>query len=316
MNPNRLILALAAIAVLAVPAIAADDAAKTPATKPARAAASKSHAPVKIPNSVLADVQVIRREFETGKLRAASDYFVQKPNTELTAEIAMMLIGKRQGSSNAMDAYIKWQLLSSLGDQVPEQYVHDVAAAYASAPALDLRPGMAAESRKELDQLLRHTKQTEDVTKHLDEETRRVEALNAPAIGYRDDLLAKLPATFEVVRTGFQDMYQRAESGFPADNTDKVLSKARQLATASDNVADLNRLLDLTTQVRAAKVPGYYDKFAKAQNQSGYVWSERKIDLNNRKQLDEFIDFLDRRLGNPGAPAEDNSKTKKKPKAK
>ena len=109
---------------------------------------------VKIPAAANIITQELRREFEIGKLRSASDYFEKSPNAEMTAEVVAAMLTRRQGSSDSMDAYIKWQLLSGLPTPISEQLLGDAVAAYRNAPALESRPGMTPDQRKVLDRAL------------------------------------------------------------------------------------------------------------------------------------------------------------------
>lgn len=265
--------------------------------KPGAKAASRrtTNKAVKIPAAANTITQELRREFEIGKLRSASDYFEKSPNAEMTAEVIAAMLTRRQGSSDSMDAYIKWQLLSGLPTPISEQLLGDAVAAYRNAPALESRPGMTPDQRKILDRALKQSDEPANIKGMLIDESRRIDILNEPVVSYREDLFAKLPDSFDVMQAGLLDLYQRAQAGVtPSRFIGKVAGRINKWSAQADQ-ADIQNLSAMLDELLNAKVPDYYFDVRFDQNGNTYVWTSSSANLKDGKQLEDMAMVLGRK---------------------
>ncbi len=264
---------------------------KAPARKPAR------KAPVKIPASAATIVQELKREFEAGKLRTKSEYLTENPDAEMTAEVIMAMLARRHGTSDAMDAYIKWQLLSGLGESFTEEQVDEGLAAYRNAPAIQWRPGITQEHKRVLDREIKRYEDPSDLTAMLVDETRRVEILNEPILKYREELFKRLPNDFYVLQAALIDLYQRGEAGIsPRGFVGTVAKRIREWsATASpDELADMADMLDELLQV---KLPSYYVTIRHEPKDNSYKWSNQTAKLDEGGRLEQLAIDLANKAG-------------------
>lgn len=263
-------------------------------------AVKKKPAAAKIPASVTTAITEIRREFEQGKLRDKSSYFVDNPNAELTTEVVFTLLLKPQGKSDPMDAYIKWQILSGLPKPLPEENIPDVVLAYRKAPGVVTRPGMTDEQKRSLDKDLRKVDRmgAKNVLDKLTLNIRDNQTLNAPAMAYRKALWALLPDDAHGFEAALDDCLYCAENGMLYGNMEDVLlDRIRKWVT--DNKQDMEIVYNKLMSLKTAKLPTYYDETVFDEKSSLYRWTERRVDITRQTRLDDTINALAPKLGKP-----------------
>lgn len=254
----------------------------------------------KIPPSVLASLKEIRREFELGTLRKAPDYFDQTPNAEMTGDVVISLLQRRQGTSAPMDAYLKWQVLSVLPKETPEQYVIDLVSIYRDAPGFEPRPGLSPDGKRQLDRELRKAPNGQDVVRRLNAAVAEVDALNRPVVAYRDALLERLPDSYDSLEAALRDLYQRAEAGMDVGQAgDTIMQRIRQWAQQTDSIPDLRAMASLLDRLRRMEMPTYYENCHFSRDSGGNVWDERHPDLNRGGRIDDTLRAIAQKTGQP-----------------
>ncbi len=261
-----------------------------------------------MPASVATALQEIGREFEQGKLRQKSDFFSETANTELTPQLAVQLLGRTLGDSDAMDGYIKWQLLSAITGDIPEELANAAFDAYRKAPGLQRRPGMEMKERIVLDRELRKAVDGTAVAAQLDMGVRRTDDLNKSVLAYRDELFSRLPSGMRTFEAALNDVYERCRAGAePQSLTARLSGHATQWISRDASDAEVKQFAGMVTKLKIMQMPDYYDGVTKNDQGPGYVWNVRRADPNSGERLDEILQSAGRRLN--GAATVDTTNT-------
>lgn len=272
--------------------------ASRPASRPAKAGRLSRKPAPKIPASVAKALHELTREFQQGNPRTAADYFEKSPDPELTADVALGLLQKRQGGSASMEAYIKWQVLAALPREIPEEYAGDLIAAYRDAPAIEPRPGMSADQKRQLDREIRKSAEPWLLPQRLATSASLVEQRNAPILRYRDELLARMPDTSSGIEACLDDLYRRAEAGQDVGPAgDAVIERLNRWIEQTSSRQELIAMARLLQELRRAEIPTYYDQCHNSQELGLWVWDESRADLNRGHRLDQTLRAISQKTG-------------------
>ena len=253
----------------------------------------------KVPAAISEAIQELCREFQTGKLRTSPDYFQNSPSAEMTTDLAVALLNRRLGSSDAMDGYIKWQLVAVLPKELSAGMQTELLAAYRAAPMPPLRPGLSADQKRILDRMIRKPdrKSADVVAEQLANEVARVQAANVPLSSYRDALLERLPENIDTVQASLLDLYQRASAGMDVgDKSGQILDRVRRWAENCDQRPQLEKALSMLKEFRNVSLPSYYQDYGWNQDNARFEWTAIKPDVNRDRALDKTIARIDSRL--------------------
>ena len=280
---------------------AAAQPAKEPATKPARTprrANSRKPAAAKVPAVFTAALPELRREFQQGKFRSKPDYFTEKTSDEMTPEIVLSLLQGKHDRSPAVDAYIKWQLLSALPTppaELPGQFIPDLMAAYLNAPLPELRPAMAPDQKKAWDKELKRAHDSDEVSLQLKKEVSRVADFNTSVFDYRDALMAKMPETFEGMEACLQDVFARAQAGADTQKAAAAALGRIQKWAADAPPKEVNNMLDLLNRLQSQKLPTFYQGIVPNPDGGRPHWGEQASGIGD---IQRAITFMERNQNN------------------
>lgn len=284
-----------------VPVRKAANAPTTRATRAVNTRRQNARTAGAIPASVTTALQEMAKEFGLGKLRDRSDFFTNEPNAELTAQLVVQLLGRRLGESDAMDGYIKWQLLSAINGDIPEEMAGAAINAYQNGPGLQRRPGMDMADRRALDVALRKATEAADVAAELDMEVRRTDELNKSVREYRDTLFTRLPVGIPAFEAALNDVYERCKVGaVPQSLVERVAGRAEQWISRDASEAEVKQLVSMVRKLMMAQIPDYYDGVIRNDQGPGYVWRISKADPGGGGRLDDVLQSAARRLGSIG----------------
>ena len=242
-------LILAALVLGAAPAAAQDD--------PARAA---------VESAVAALQQEVAAMQSPDDLRAESDYFKtgdgEADAGDVTPEIVVEALNSRLHQAPAVDAYLKYQLLSGVPDKFPDELARPAVQAYQNAPAPIPQPGMDPQERQQMQRLIQGLDQagakradTEFQT-YAEQQTQG----NEQIVAYRDALYAKLPVSGPMLAAGLQDIYERSNAGIRSNNLVRlVISDAKAWAVGGAPRGDVAEVARQMMQLEEYDAPQYVD---------------------------------------------------------
>lgn len=241
MRNHRTIRALL-IAVSLVVIVASGAWADDPPAKPSPDAAAPAE-PKEKPAPTDADIRNVTRDLAAEAARELkgvgafprkeSDY-AQVTNTRLPSQAVVDALGRRLDRNPAVDAYVKWQLLSyqpvysEAGEKGYESIVRGL-------PSLLPRPAIKSNAKRAFDLAAQgpQPKLVEQLKKAIDEYellVQQVNTTNGPAVAYRDKVIMELPETDGMrLVTRFQDVQHRYRAGDHSytDALNRLISEAR-----------------------------------------------------------------------------------------
>ncbi len=186
-------------------------------------------------------IKAIETEFEAfakdpavNKLREKPDYFKDAAG-KISEEDLLKMLGKRHNRNPALDAYIKWNLLSLHPTPFSEPNVKQAVKLYRSSVLPPARPGTNAD--QEMQGILRQvTKENyQQVNSQWDIKVAQSDLMAAPFLDYRDDLYSRLPKTAETFRYAFEDAEGRMTRGYDIKYfLIKLLTDVRSVAAGSN----------------------------------------------------------------------------------
>lgn len=273
-------------------AFAADE--KKPEHKPATSAKSEKpekdakSAPAAAPAFVTEGIKAMSEEMEkviedpkNGTRHVKCDYF-EKSTEAVDQKVLIDLLGKKQHKDPRVDAYIKWQLLSLRKGMFDADLVDDVLKIYRVAPRPIVRPG--ADAEPQMAQMVQRLKK-EEVTQFTalwDEKVATHYNIYQPMLEYRNELYARLPRDFKVVRAGFQDAEERARLGYEIGAFTKQLGADLRTVAASAKPVEIGAMRNLALNyadkggTKFFKTVKYDDKKKSASWESSVVKFDKK----------------------------------------
>lgn len=217
-------------------------------------------------------------------IRDKSDYFATSSDTLPEEELAKLL-GKRHDRNPAVDAYVKWQLLSIQKESFGEKTVAGVFKLYRSAVAAPARPGVGNDG--EMQSMLRQVNKDNYTQANAAWES-RLSAHNrvvAPIWKYRDELYSRLPKTFEVIRAGFDDAESRMQRGYDVKDIVNRLSGDLRGLAAGAKPAEINRMVQLARFYASREGPQTYDALQEDKGQIKWKTNKPSFDKKRMEQL-------------------------------
>ena len=227
---------LAVALACAAAAHAADKGAAPPADPPTAAPAKAPKTPpvkAKKPAADPADALIndaitkLSAEYDAARkgkaLRTEADYF-ESPPPALTAEKVLNAIAKPVAKEPAMDAYVRWQLLSAIANVIDdEKLAAKVLTIYRSAPQPMPRIGTEHNSRKVLNRMVqdRSVSDAQAITQFENAMEKWV-AYNAPIYAFRDALLAKARPSADLIVAAIGDAADRYRAADPKAGSDQL----------------------------------------------------------------------------------------------
>src|SRR5687767_866421 len=244
--------------LLGAPARGADPATRPAATRPTtrRSDGGAARAAIQAAVAELSKEMGASLRKSASPPRTKSDYFSENPNDDVTPEAVLAAIARPSGDADArLQAYVKWQLLSALPEKVEEpKHAAALIRAYKTAPEPLPRPGVAPRDRAQLDKLAQGARETDapKVEEQFEKLLEQSDVGNGPILAYRDELLNRLPPSYETYVAAFGDAVQRLEAGLDvADHLEAVSTGVREWAMSGK--APPQQLTDMLKSVRQLK---------------------------------------------------------------
>ncbi len=265
----------------------------TKADKPIKA--DKTVKKTETPESVVKGIEALAAEMEAvvkdpvaATRRDKADYFTDSTDTVDEAHL-IELLSKRHHKHPAVDAYIKWQLLSLQKTPFAEENIKNAIALYRRAYMPPPRPGTGAD--QEMKSMLRNVNQ-QNLTEANAAWSKRINA-NAmvfdPMFAYRDDLYSRLPRTFEVIRAGFEDAEARMQRGYDSKKFVARLCGDLTSVAAGSKPIEIKNMVALTQYYASREGLMYYDSIEATDKE--VKWKTGKPNFN-KKKLDQLTKDL------------------------
>jgi hypothetical protein len=239
------------------------------------------------PEFVTTGIEALKAEMEAAlkdpvgaTLREKSDFFATGSDTLDETEL-LKLLSKRHDRNPAVDAYVKWQLLSLQKVPFNDENTKAAFKLYRSAIAAPARPGTGADG--EMQAMLRQVNKDNYAQANAAWEA-RISAHNrivGPIWKYRDELYSRLPKSFEVVRAGFDDAEARMQRGYDVRKmVDQLSADLRGIAAGAKPV-EINRMVQLARFYASREGAQTYDTL---QEDKGNVkWKTGKLRFDKKK---------------------------------
>ena len=236
------------------------------------------------------------------ELRAASTYFKDHPDQTVTPDLIIPSLLAQAGDPRG-SAYVKWQLLSALGDEIDEATANQLVDAYRSAPQPIVRPGIERQEQQKLDRLTQSAR-AGDEPELIETIDRAVEATgkaNVPILAYRDELyrrLPKEPATFAAALADLHERHLAAAEG-------KELAKAlvadlrEWAATASPTPQTLLALAKACRRLADTPGPQYYTTPYFNQRSGVFAWRKSRSAVDSARALKDLAVHLEELAAQP-----------------
>src|SRR5205823_1194068 len=114
-------------------------------------------------------------------------------------------------------------------------------------------------------------------------------------MNFRVELYRRLPISYESLAAGFDDARQRAAAGIdPKPFLKQLAGDLKTWATGDATAQQLNSMSRLLVELSQTSPTEYYDALEwSTTGGSGHLrWKKKKLNLNDRKQLDSLIEFV------------------------
>jgi hypothetical protein len=261
-------------------------------------AAEVGAAPTDAPadSAVSAAITALTGEFEAHgqdpakPLRAACDYFKQNPAKDVTAEMVVTALSKPAAGTPAQQAYVQWQLLSAVDGKFPDKLVSRVLPLYRRAPIPLPRPGL--KNKAQLDEKLKAGEEAA-LNEQLAKDVQKWEQDNQPILAYRDELLARLPVSMDVLLAMLEDLDERLAALAPRDSVEKALdATVRAFVGDAKNDKEVSSLAGRLHGIMNRTIP-YYETAATDPATSRRSWKTVSVKLSQDKVMVDLNKFLD-----------------------
>lgn len=193
--------------------------------------------------------------------RRRSNYAQQK-NLSLSDQKVFEALSRRLARRPAVDAYIKWQLLSFAPD-FTKLGRREIRSLLQGMPGFVPRPTPKPRARRLLRRASQHPvpragQRLKNVIKNREAAVARVEKLNAPAVKYRNTLIEQVPVSSGVrLRYRLQDVVTRFRAGVPSykQAIRKLLAQAKGLSEGALSPVAHRRLVAQVKRLHKLKNP-------------------------------------------------------------
>lgn len=188
---------------------------------------------------------------KTGKLREKCDYFVEKPSADVTPETILIALEHSQSADRRIEAYVKWQLLSGITGQFPEELVPRAIAAYRKAPDLTSHPGLDhAQLSKSLNRIgIMKKEKIGEINSSFSDSADKASGENRYILHYRKEVYAHLPVSGDSLMAGLEDVFSRVQHGVPAADMWTSVSGSIQGWSLTADSRQLNSVLQAMVQL-------------------------------------------------------------------
>lgn len=178
-------------------------------------------------------------------------------------------------------AYICWELMSGLPEELNEKQIRQLSSVYRQAPFLLPRPGLSKDDKKRWDRMARGTA-TEERIAEVNNKVAEEMAPNTLANGlitlYRDALYKRLPATTETIFLGMQEAYNRIQIGQPALNLPLLAEPIRAIGE-NEKVSSGQKqaIKNLLRQMKDKQGPSFYTSINPKTKSTAFGVSQAKM---------------------------------------
>jgi hypothetical protein len=232
--------------------------------------------------------------------RDKSDYFKREGKADaadLTPESVVMALNTQIHPSPAVDAYVKWQLLSAIEGQFPDEGLPGAVNAYLNAPQLSQRPGGTQQEQQQLDQQLRQMLRNASpaqVSANWEQHVQQQTAGNDIVTDYRTELYNKLPPSAPMLRAALQDAYQRAEAGEDVNSfVKRIIGDAKVWAASGAAPGDVQAIAQLMFELNGYSGRNFYSSVSQERNKAP-KWNRVYRNLGGKDELSETAFELQR----------------------
>lgn len=288
-------LATVAIALVAVAGAAGVGAAvqKDVPTRKARGQAAKAP-------SLEGAIAELKREYaayvkdpDAAPLRSECDYFIDHPQT-VTPGAVLAVLEKPMPGDSRLAAYVKWQLLSGLPDELDPATVQRLVKVYQKAPMPAPRYGFTTREKRKLDAAVAGARPQDDVqlTAKLEEAVERGYGADAPITAYRDELYRRLPVGRDKFFAGLRDATERMSVAAQKWELMELLVEELQGWALSGDATQpqVREMAELVGRLRFVESPPYY---ASAGVRKGKVaWVKKNDTLFSKRKLADLHKLL------------------------
>jgi len=256
--------------------------------------------------AVDAAIRAIGREYadaQSGgkaKLRTSCNYFRENRSEDVTPQVIVGALERGARDDSAQAYYVKWQLLSGIDGNVPDDLIARALAVYKDFAPLEQQPGMKQETRSDLELRRRACREdgVTDLNKHLGDMQDKANDANAPILKFRDELYSRLPPSYDVIAAGFCDAIDRLKAGADSKSiVDATATATRQwMPTAEES--QLRTMADALKTLEKERGTQYYDSVS---------WSDtthkanfyRKTPALDKRTIDQLVKDLNEQANNP-----------------
>ena len=275
--------------------------------------------------AILKEYQTVMKEKKGEGLREKADFFGEKKPEGVNAESVLAVLEKPIAGADARaEAYVKWQLLSGVGEKFPEELKARAIKAYLNAPKPRASPGLdrqALERKLNRDVGVMNKDAEPEVNKAYQVVITNWRVEIEPFLSYRDDFYNKLPPSYDTFVAGVTDVYDRVTRGAPANEFwttvgDGIRSWAltatdkRQLGAMAGAVG---KLLESVKHER--NKPYSVVRWEQNDKFMGLKWHSEQT-IRELRSVEDVAVLLDERAQNPGGAGglgfKDDKEMKKK----
>jgi hypothetical protein len=287
-----------------------------PAGAPKRPPAAKAPSSAET-TAINAAVAELKKEYaahqkdpESKPLRDRSSYFLDNP-AQVTPEAILAALDRTTANDPRLAAYLKWQLLSAVPEKFDPSLSPVVLDLYRKARQPPPRLGLSPKDQAKLTAALVGMRKGDDLAFNakFEEAVAKDAAANRPVLGYRDELYAKLPPSYESLVAGFRDANERLAAGTAhTEFAERVVKDAQDWAlTGAGEPAQYGQLADLVAKLRFVRGPAYYSVVRVRQDKP--AWSTKTETLCSAKKLAALEKVL-REVERANQPAADAGKAR------
>jgi hypothetical protein len=235
---------------------------------------------------------------KTAKARDKSNYFKENPSPEVTPESVLKGLETSVTGGPAVEAYVKWQLLSGVPGRFPDDLAKRAAAVYRNAPLPPYaHPGL---DRRNLTRAVSGMKkeQVAGTQKQFDEKVAEVAGGNEVFIAYRNELNARMPQKIEAINAGLEDISERASRGLNANALfDAVGAAIRSWSLGDAKPGQAKSMAGTIARLKATVSEDDVKPYTKLDKDAKWAAAGPAVDV---KKLDDLVKFLESGMGGTG----------------
>ena len=255
-----------------------------------------------------AAIAELTREYERSlrepgvELRTASTYFKDHPDETITQDLIISSL-LAQGGDLRASAYVKWQLLSALGDEIDEAAAKQLVDAYCSAPKPIVRPGIERQDQQKLDRLTQSARAGDEpgLIETIDRAVEATRKANMPILAYRGELYRRLPKESQTFAAALEDLHERHLAAAEGKELAKALvADVREwAATASPAPQALLALARACRRLADTPGPQYYTTPYFNQRSSVFTWRKSRAAVDSARALKDLAVALEEQSRQP-----------------